>query len=66
MANQGRKKNDLLRSGAATIPIPLGTEQPSAGAMKRYPRRATVSTKMGLSADSPSASRNLLMAALRL
>ena len=36
------------------------------GAMKRYPRRASVSMKMGVSADSPSASRNLLMAAFRL
>ena len=34
--------------------------------MKRYPRRASVSTKMGASADSPNASRNLLMAAFRL
>ena len=48
---------------AAAIPIPPGAEQPSTGAMKRYPRRARVSMKMGVSADSPSASRNLLMAA---
>jgi len=34
--------------------------------MKRYPRRASVSTKIGASADSPNASRNRLMAALRL
>ena len=37
----------------------------STGAMKRYPRRCIVSTKRGLSAESPSASRNLLMAAFR-
>src|SRR5215467_7133217 len=34
--------------------------------MNRYPRRASVSMKMGFSADSPNASRNLLIAALRL
>jgi len=45
---------DGFAAGNSTLPI------------KRYPRRATVSTKMGLSADSPRASRNLLMAAFRL
>src|SRR5262245_39735541 len=34
--------------------------------MKRYPRRASVSTRMGVSAESPRTSRNLLMAAFRL
>jgi hypothetical protein len=45
---------DRVAAGFSTLP------------MKRYPRRATVSTKIGLSADSPRASRNLWMAALRL
>ena len=35
---------------------------PLTGARKRYPRRATVSTKRGFSAESPSESRNLLTA----
>ena|SRR6516162_959002 len=34
--------------------------------LKRYPRRANVSMNIGLSADSPSASRSLLIAAFRL
>ncbi len=36
------------------------------GAIKRYPFRATVSMKIGLSAASPRASRSLLMAVPRL
>ena len=57
---------DLLGSEAGAIPTVFGVRLPSTGAMKRYPRRASVSMKMGVSADSPSASRNLLMAAFRL
>ena len=38
----------------------------STGAMKRYPRRARVSTKRGFDAESPSASRILFTAVLRL
>jgi hypothetical protein len=36
------------------------------GAMNRYPRRPTVSTKRGESAESPRASRKRWIAALRL
>src|SRR5690349_1077873 len=36
------------------------------GAMNRYPRRGNVSIKRGLSAESPSASRSLLIAVFRL
>src|SRR3984893_9234610 len=59
------EKTDLIRCGAA-IPAALGEEEPLTGAMKRYPRRASVSMNTGVSADSPSASRNLLMAAFKL
>ena len=37
----------------------------SAGARNRYPRRGSVSIKLGASAESPSASRTLLIAAFR-
>jgi len=36
------------------------------GTRKRYPRRGSVSTKRGLSAESPRASRSLLIAVFRL
>ena len=36
------------------------------GAMNLYPRRGSVSTKRGLSAESPRASRSLLIAVFRL
>src|SRR5215467_1442420 len=58
------EKIDLFRCGA-TISA-LGEEEQLTGAMKRYPRRASVSMNTGVSADSPSASRNLLMAAFKL
>src|SRR5215470_15322853 len=54
---------DLFRG--ASISAALGEEEPLTGAMKRYPRRASVSMNTGESADSPSASRNLLIAAFR-
>src|SRR5258706_8356732 len=57
------EKIDLFRCGAA-ISAALGEGEPLTGAMKRYPRRASVSMNTGVSADSPRASRNLLMAAL--
>src|SRR5215467_268987 len=59
------EKIDLFRCGAA-ISAALEKEDPLTGAMKRYPRRASVSMNTGVSADSPSASRNLLMAAFKL
>src|SRR5579864_7592091 len=42
------------------------SDAPLTGARKRYPRRATVSTNLGFSAESPSASRSLLTAVLML
>src|ERR1700722_3890616 len=59
------EKTDLIPCGAG-ISAALGEEEPLTGAMKRYPRRASVSMNTGASADSPSASRNLLMAAFKL
>src|SRR5215468_786568 len=51
-------------------PFPLPTACPFAGktigAIKRYPRRESVSIKIGLSAESPSVSLNRLIAVFRL
>src|SRR5258707_6510093 len=55
---------DLFRCWVS-ISAALGEEEPLTGAMKRYPRRASVSMNTGTSADSPSASRNLLIAVFR-
>ena len=43
--------------------LPAGSD--SIAAMNRYPRRGSVSIKRGVSAESPSASRNRLIAVLR-
>src|SRR5262249_23135813 len=53
---------------AAPFPLPIACPLVgcNTGAIKRYPRRESVSTKTGLSAESPSASRSLLIAVFRL
>src|ERR1700730_3861205 len=58
------EKIDLFRCVVAISAVP-GEGEPLTGAMKRYPRRASVSMNTGVSADSPRASRNLLIAAFR-
>jgi len=60
------QKDDWLRCSVGTVALTPAAEDPLAGAMKRYPRRARVSMNTGASADSPSASRSLLIAAFRL
>jgi len=53
-------------SGAAAGAATGVGGRPSTGAMKRYPRRGNVSTNRGRSAESPSASRILLIAMLSI
>src|SRR5262249_50804868 len=66
MHSQLCERDDFFRAETAETPIPPRAWQPSTGAMKRYPRRASVSTKIGASAESPKVSRNRRMATLRL
>ncbi len=54
---------DVIPSAANGLAISAGrSDSTLTGATNRYPRRANVSTKRGLSAESPNASRILLMA----
>ena len=53
-----RRENKWNRGGRGRSRI--AHHRGNTGAMKRYPRRARVSTKRGLDAESPRASRNLV------
>ena len=53
------------RARAGATAASGGSVTSSIGAMKRYPRRARVSTYRGVSAESPSACRTFLMAVFR-
>ena len=64
MAIRRVQKDDRPCFAAGAVSTILEAEDPLTRAMKRY--RASVSMNTGASADSPSASRSLLMAAFRL
>src|SRR5258707_10353225 len=67
MASRRVNQKDWLTCAAGMDSFtPAAEEAPLMGPVKRYPRRARVSINTGASADSPNASRNLLMAAFRL
>jgi len=58
-------KNGGQVSPGAILPL-AAPSTPVTDAMNRYPRRGIVSINRGLSAESPSASRSLMIAVFRL